>query len=108
LLAYPELVVRNRVQWYVPCLDVNQDFWCLLVVTDRDGELDRLGAERAEALSQLEDDGEWRVELCADDRSRVMPLCIRWILARRVCELLDLLAQSLEMYENAIFVIHFE
>jgi hypothetical protein len=106
MLADFESALRNLVQWYMESLDINQFSWCLVVVTDSYSELEPLSAEQAKVFGELEDNSEGRMKLCADDGASVIPLCIGRILAVQVCEFFDLIALSLQMYANPIFVIH--
>lgn len=108
LFAYPNAAIESMIQWYVPSLDVVEIFRCLMIVTDRNSELEALSTETAEVFGQLEDDCKWRVELCADGRARVVPLCVSWVLTAQISALLDLVASSHEVDVNAIFVIHLE
>ena len=73
LFAYPNAAIESMIQWYVPSLDVVEIFRCLMIVTDRNSELEALSTETAEVFGQLEDDCKWRVELCADGRARRAP-----------------------------------
>ena len=106
MLADFESALRNLVQWYMESLDINQFSWCLVVVTDSYSELEPLSAEQAKVFGELEDNSEWRMELCADDGASVIPLCIGRILAVQVRGFCNLVALSLQMYANPIFVIH--
>ena len=74
----------------MPGLHVNKIFRCLMTVSDREGELQCLSTEWAEVFGQLEDDGDRRIQFCADDSARVIPLFVRRVLAWRVFKLLSL------------------
>ena len=92
----------------MPGLDIVKIFCSLLVVADRDDELECVSAITAEIFCQLQDDREWRVGLCLYDRTSVFPIWFGRILASRVNNILDLVAASFEADADAIFMIHCE
>lgn len=76
MFANFEAIFEIHIQWYVPGLDVVEISRNLLIVTDRNDELEALSTQAAEVFSHLEYDCEVRIELCADDRTRVVLLWI--------------------------------